>query len=165
MKFLHRILVSLIFALVMAGGPAAWAQESPKEAARAATENFMGSTGSWRYDGYSNFYGLPCQIQVDVSDQGMEIQLTGGTVPGSAVIFEFRYTLNPNHVVRQKVMEQVGERLRLGGERRVTYRGEQLYAPQRVSLKKRDGKLHSVYLFDWEGGEYTFSMTCVVAQN
>ncbi len=162
MKFLHRIFVSLFLALVMPGSPAAWAQESPKEVARAATENFMGGTGSWRFDGHSNFYGLPCQIQVDVTEQSMDVVLTGGTVPGSAVVFEFRYTLNPVHVVRQKVLEQVGERLRLAGERKVTYRGEQLYAPQRVSLKKRDGKLHSVYLFDWEAGEYTLSMTCVV---
>lgn len=133
-----------------------------KEDARAALQEFLASNGDQTLQGYSNFSGLPCTVQIHLDQDNVLVTLTGKTIPGSSSDYVFQFVLNDDRKIIQKSLETTEDRIRLKGSRQVNYRDHIVKAPQILSLKKNGSQLHTVYLYDWEAAEYTMSMTCVV---
>lgn len=158
-----RRLYALVFGLItLCQTPAVFADPEEMAKAQAAMEEFMGGPGASSFKGHSNFFGQPCDIQFDIKDDGFEVTLNGAVSYGSGTIFNFRYIMKDDENIKQTSTEVRGDILRLKGRRIVQFNGEAANILQEVSLKKRNGQLHSVYLFDWDAGMYTMSMTCVI---
>lgn len=133
-----------------------------KEDARVALQEFLGVNGDQTFQGYSNFSGLPCLVQVHQDQENVLVTLNGKTTPGSSSDYAFQFILNADPKIIQKSLETTEDRIRLKGSRQVIYHEHNVKAPQILSIKKAGGQLHTVYVYDWEAAEYTMSMTCVI---